>query len=149
MFEYELQIDKPVREVYRAFNDPDNLPRWLSGLQRYEHISGTPGEVGSKNRQIYLERGRTVELIETITAHEPEKHFAGRLEGQGINAAIEVDFVDRGQTTLVRLRSGMESEGFVMSLMMPFVRASVRKRQQGDLRRFKQLVETGEISGES
>ena len=74
MFEYEIEIDKPLDEVYAAWQRPENLPRWLTGLQRTEPISGKPGEVGSRTRQIYLERGRTVEMIETITAHEEDDH---------------------------------------------------------------------------
>ncbi len=83
MFEHEIEIDKPIADVYAAFRDPDNLPRWLTGLQKTVQISGTPGEVGSVSKQIYLERGRTVEMIETITAHEPGRYFAGTLEGPG------------------------------------------------------------------
>ena len=84
MFEYEVQIAKPLREVYGAFNNPDNLPRWLSGLQRFEQISGKPGEVGSKARHVYLERGREVEMFETITAAEPGKEL---LRGAGRSPA--------------------------------------------------------------
>ena len=68
--EFRIEIDRPLCEVYAAFNNPDNLPRWITGLQRTEPISGTPGQVGAKTRQIYLERGRIVEMIETITAAE-------------------------------------------------------------------------------
>ena len=146
MFEYEVEIDRPLKEVYRAFNDPENLPRWLTGLQRTEPISGTPGEIGSKTRHIYLERGRTVEMIETITAHEPEKHFAGTLEiPQGMQCKIEVDFVGKGDRTGVRMRSGFESRSFMMTLMLPFVRGQVKKRQLGDLQNFKRMVEAGEL----
>jgi len=145
MFQCEVRIEKPVREVYRAFNDPDDLPRWITGLQRTEPISGKPGEVGSRTRQVYLERGRTVELIETITAHEPEKHFAGTIEAPGVNMALEVDFVDEGDATLVRMRSDPKSKGFAMSLMMPFLKGTIRKRQEGDLKRFKQMVESGDL----
>jgi uncharacterized membrane protein len=144
--EFRIEVDKPLSEVYAAFNNPANLPRWITGLQRTEPISGKPGQVGAKTRQIYLERGRTVELIETITAHEPLKRFAGELAGQGINCAIEVDFIDRGRSTVVVARAAMHSRSFMLSLMMPFIKHSVRKRQGGDFQRFKRLLEAGELS---
>jgi uncharacterized membrane protein len=143
MFEYEVEINRPVGEVYREFNDPDNLPRWLTGLQRIEPVSGPPGEVGSVSRHVYLEKGRIVELIETVTAVEPEKHFAGRIEGQGVDCAIHVDFIDRGDKTGVRMGSEFRPRGLMMKLMMPFFKGHVRKRQEGDLRKFKELVEAG------
>ncbi len=146
MFEHEIEIDKPIADVYQAFRDPENLPRWLTGLQQTVQISGTPGEVGSVSKQIYLERGRTVEMIETITAHEPGKYFAGTLEGPGMSGTLRVDFADRdGTSTLMRFSGDIEPCGFMMSIMMPFMKGAIRKRQMGDLENFKQLVEAGEI----
>ncbi len=144
--EFRIEIDRPLKEVYAAFNNPDNLPRWISGLQRTEHISGTPGQVGAKTRQIYLEHGRIIELIETITAHEPMKRFAGDITGEGVNCAIHVEFVDRGRSTLVVLGSDVQSRTFMIRLMLPFISASIRKRQGSDLKRFKSLVEAGELT---
>jgi len=142
MLSYEVEIGRPVAEVYRQFADPDNLPRWIAGLQKLETISGTPGEVGSVTRHTYLEKGRIVELVETVTAIEPEKHFGGHLEGQGVSVNIFVDFVDKGERTLMRFRSDFRSQGLMMRLMLPFMKGAVRKRQEGDLRRFKELVES-------
>lgn len=145
MFEHEIEIDKPLKEVYRAFKEPDNLPRWLQGLQRIEQIRGNPGEVGSVTKQIYLERGRTVEMIETITAHEPERFFAGTLEGPGMQGDLRVDFVDRGEKTGLRFSGNFKPCSFMMWLLMPFMKGSIRNRQIGDLQTFKGLVEAGEL----
>lgn len=146
MFEYEIEIDKPLDEVYAAWQRPENLPRWLTGLQRTEPISGEPGEVGSKTRQIYLERGRTVEMIETITAIDPKKHQAGTLEAGAMKATLHVDFIDKGASTVVRFCSRFEPQSLMMRLMLPFMKGQIRRRQCGDLERFGELVETGELS---
>lgn len=145
MFEHEIEINKPLTEVYQAFNDPENLPRWLKGLQRTEQISGNPGEVGSVTKQIYLERGRTVEMIETITAHEPERFFAGTIDGPGMNGTLRVDFVDKGDTTGMRFSADFQPCSFMMSLMMPFMKGAISRRQIGDLETFKRMVEAGEF----
>ena len=144
--EFRIEVDRPLKDVYAAFNNPENMPRWLAGLQRTEQISGRAGEVGSKTRQIYLERGRTVELIETMTAHEPMKRMSGNLEGPGMNCAIHIEFVDKGDRSVVIARTEMQSRSFMMSLMLPFIRGAVRKRQSGDLHRFKKLMEAGELA---
>jgi len=138
---YEIEIDRPVAEVYRQFKDPDNLPRWITGLQRIEQISGEPGAVGSVAKHVYLEKGRIIEMIETVTAHEPEKHFTGELETEGMQCTIRVDFVDKGDSTLMRFRSDFRSQGLLMKLMMPFMKGQIRARQEGDMQKFKALVE--------
>jgi hypothetical protein len=94
-------------------------------------MSGTPGQIGAKTRQIYLERGRTV---------EPMKRFAGELAGQGMNCAIYVEFVDRGRSTLVVAGADVRSRSFMLSLMLPFIKGSIRTRQGGDFERFKGLL---------
>lgn len=145
MIEYEVEINKPLGEVYRAFNNSDNMPRWIQGLQRTEQVSGSPGEVGSVTKQIYLERGRTIEMIETLTAHEPERYFAGTLEGPGMRSDLRVEFIDRGDKTGVRFSSDFKPDSLMMRLMLPFMKGAIRKRTSGDLETFKQLVEVGEI----
>lgn len=145
MIQHEVEVDKPLSEVYAAFNNSENMPRWLTGLQRTEQISGEPGQVGSVSKQIYLERGRIVEMIETITAHEAERFFEGNLEGPGVSGQLRVDFIDRGDRTGVRFASNVQGAGFLTRLMMPFMKGTIRKRQVGDLERFKELVEAGEI----
>ena len=145
MINIEIEVDRPLSDVYAAFNHPDNLPRWIQGLQRTELISGEPGKVGAKTRQIYLERGRIVEMIETITAHEPEKHLSGTLEGPGINATMEVNFIDRGERTGIRFSSNFKGSSILMSLMLPFMKGAMKKRTCGDLETFKRMVEAGEL----
>jgi len=144
--EFRIEIDRPLKDVYAAFNNPANMPRWLEGLQRTEQISGTPGQVGSKMKQIYLERGRIVEMVETMTAHEPMKYMSGNLEAPGMNCAIHIEFVDKGTTSVVVARTEMQSRGLMMRLMLPFIRGTVRKRQSGDLHRFKTKLEAGDLA---
>jgi uncharacterized membrane protein len=141
MHAYEIEIDRPVSDVYQQFSNQDNLPRWITGLQRIEQLEGTPGEVGSISKHIYLEKGRVIEMIETITAHEPEKRFTGELTTDGMQCTIHVDFVDKGDRTLMRFRSDFRSQGLVMKLMMPFMKGHIRARQEGDVQKFKALVE--------
>ena len=145
--EFKIEIDRPLKDVYAAFANPENMPRWLHGLQRTEQIKGKPGQVGSQMRMIYLERGKTVELIETITAHEPMKYMKGVLTGPGIESAIHMEYVDRGDKTTVISRSEWQSKGIMMAIMKPFIKNQVRKRQGGDLQRFKKLMEAGELAG--
>ena len=36
----KLVINLPRERVVELFDDPDNLPRWMEGLQSFEHLSG-------------------------------------------------------------------------------------------------------------
>ena len=48
----EVVIDLPRDRVIELFDDADNLPKWQEGLQRFEHVSGEPGQPGAKSRLV-------------------------------------------------------------------------------------------------
>jgi len=54
----EIIINKPVTEVVRLFDNPENLKKWMEGLESFTHISGIPGEEGAKSKlDLYLAKG--------------------------------------------------------------------------------------------
>ena len=46
-YDCEITVDKPVAESWAVIQDEDKLSEWLEGLQKIDHISGTPGKVGA------------------------------------------------------------------------------------------------------
>jgi len=79
-----------------------------------------------------------------VCGHFDEKRLVPAAEMVGkIKAALDA----RGsRDTLVVARADMRSRSFMLSLMLPFIRSSVRKRQGADFERFKRLLEAGELS---
>jgi hypothetical protein len=63
-----------------------------------------------------------------------------------VSCAIHVEFVDRGGSTLVVAGSDVRSRSFMLSLMLPFIKSSIRKRQGADFERFKRMLEAGELT---
>ena len=62
----EITINKPINEVVSKMDSPQNLKHWQDGLVATEHLSGTPGELGSKMKLKYRFGRRETELIETV-----------------------------------------------------------------------------------
>lgn len=62
----KILIDLPREEVLNKLSNPENYKHWQKGLVSFKHISGTPGEVGSRSKFIYKMGGREIEMIETI-----------------------------------------------------------------------------------
>ena len=75
----EVVIDLPRDRVIELFDNADNLTKWQEGLQAFEHVSGEPGASGAKSRLVYDHRGRSFELIETITERNLPDDFLGHL----------------------------------------------------------------------
>ena len=49
----EIIVNVPLKEFIKKLDNPENMKHWQRGLIDYDHISGTPGEIGSKMRLIY------------------------------------------------------------------------------------------------
>jgi len=89
----EITLELPRERVIELFDDPDNLPKWQKGLQSFEPISGTPGEVGATSRLRFQMGKRRLEMVETITRRELPDHFDGTYETQGVFNVVKNQFI--------------------------------------------------------
>jgi hypothetical protein len=142
-FEYELGRRPP--EVWKAFDNPDNLRRWQPTLVSFERVSGEPGQPGAVSRLTYREDGRLIVLTETITIRREPEEFGGTYESDmatnvilnqfsplgpwGTRWMVSVDFTFRG----------------IWRLLGPLFRRAIRRRTEVDLERFKAMLEAGQL----
>ena len=136
-------INKPIREVWAFFKDPDNLERWLGGFQRFEHISGTPATVGAKAKHYFLEKGKELVMEEEIIEEIPEKKFVGTLSSPMMVNTVTNYFNDLGNDqTEYSLSSDTQFKGFFWKQIGPLMKSEFKKRQENDLQRLKQVLES-------
>lgn len=142
--ETKIIINKPVKEVWDFFQDPGNLKLWLSGFQKVEPVSGTPGTVGSKAKHYFLERGKELVLDEEITEVVPGKKFAGTLGSSMMINNVTSHFTDLGNDqTEYSLTSDTQFKGFLWKQLGPLMKGEFKKRQERDLQTLKQVIENG------
>ena len=51
-------IDASLEEVSKNFLDADGVKHWMEGLERIEHLSGTPRKFGAKSDFYFLHKGK-------------------------------------------------------------------------------------------
>lgn len=139
-------IDKPLNEVWEAFDNPQNLKVWQPTLETFEHLSGQPGQPGARSRLVYKEGKRTIEMTETV-AERGANHLSGMYEvGGSVSATTNrvdntfetVDGSTRWTVASEFRFSGMER------FIMPFMKPMFAKRTREDMQRFKEMVEGGD-----
>lgn len=59
-------INASLEDVSKNFLDSEGVKHWMEGLERIEHISGTPGKVGAKSDFYFLHKGKEMKISETI-----------------------------------------------------------------------------------
>jgi uncharacterized membrane protein len=140
-----ITINRPREEVYAFFRDFKNLPLFMENIE-----SVTIGDERRSHWVVSAPAGRTVEWDSTITEEVPGELIAWEsAEGADIKNTGRVEFRDgppgRGTeltATIVYDPPGGDLGKLIAKLFQKEPKVQARR----DLRRFKQLMETGEIS---
>lgn len=142
--EAKVIINRPVKEVWDFFKNPDNLKRWLGGLQKFEHISGVPGAVGAKAKHYFHEMGKDLVLDGEITEVIPEKRIIGNLDSSMMLTRVTNTFNDLGNDqTEVSISSDTQFKGFLWKQVGSLMKGEFKKRQENDLQTLKNVLENG------
>ena len=138
-------INRPRQEVYARWRDFARFPEFMDNVRVVEML-------GNKTSRWTIEApaGRTVELTTEITHDVPGERIAWRsVEGSQIDTNGEVLFKDAapGRGTVVTLiLTYAPPGGTVGKLAAKLFRREPAIQARLDLRRFKQLLETGEVT---
>jgi len=142
--EHAVAVDKPVGEVYRYFRDFENLPHFMT------HVLDV--DTTTDGRSHWVARGPMglrVEWDAEIIADRPNRLIAWKsLYGSDVDTAGAVRFRelpgDRGTEVKVALKYDPPA-GKVGSAVAKLFGEAPRQQVRADLRRFKQILETGVV----
>jgi uncharacterized membrane protein len=138
----EIEIESPVEKVVELFDNPDNMNKWMDGLQSFEHLSGAPGQPGAKSRLKFKMGKREIEMIETITVRDLPKEFSGIYETKGVYNSVKSSFSPLpGNKTRYSSEQEFQFSGFmkIMAFLMP---GAFKKESVKYLAAFKKFVES-------
>ncbi|OFY87916.1 MAG: hypothetical protein A3F72_09130 [Bacteroidetes bacterium RIFCSPLOWO2_12_FULL_35_15] len=140
-YKSEIEINKPLDKVIELFDNPDNMKKWMEGLQSFEAISGKPGEVGSKSRLKFKMGKREIEMIETVTVRNLPEEFSGTYEAQGVFNIVKNKFIPLTENrTKYISEQEFQFNGFmkIIGFLMP---GMFKKQSMKYLIDFKNFVE--------
>lgn len=140
----EIDINLPRDRVIELFDNPDNLFKWQTGLQSFEHQSGQPGQVGAKSKMVYLNGKHRIELTETITKRNLPDEFDGTFEWKGGKNTLVNRFIELGPDK-TRWESTCEYEfsSLMLKLMGALFPGKFREQNLMFMRNFKAFAEEG------
>ena len=140
-----VTIDKPRDQLYAFWRDFENLPVFMHNVKSVAVIDRR-----RSHWVIDAPAGQTVEWDAEITRDEPGSLIAWRsLDGASVRNEGLVEFLDSpdGRGTVVRVTLTYDPPGgTVGKLIAKIFQKEPKVQARQDLRRFKQLMETGEIS---
>ena len=142
--EESVTINRPIEELYRFWRNLENLPQFMQHLDSVERVTDTLSRWRARGPG-----GKTVEWNAEIINEVPNKVIGWRsIEGSDVVSAGSVNFEDAGpgRGTQVRVRLQYSPPGGrIGAAVARLVGRDAATEIREDLRRFKQLVETGEV----
>jgi len=137
-------IGRPRAELYAFWRDFSHLPAFMENVQSVEIQTPT-----RSHWVIAAPAGRSVEWDAEITEDVPDERIAWTsLEGADVRNSGAVEFRDSptGRGTFVTVTIAYDPPaGEVGRLLAKLFHREPKIQARQDLRRFKQLMETGEI----
>ena len=139
-----ITVNKPVDEVYNFWKDPGNYPQFMDQM---ESVNPTTG--GRSHWKVKSPAGLSVEWNAKVVQDIPNELIRW--------SSIDSENID--STGTVRFRTAPGNRGTIVSLDVQYkpkggplgakigklFSAIPRTQMQNDLRRFKQLIEVGEV----
>jgi uncharacterized membrane protein len=144
LVEESITINRPVQELYEFWRHLENLPRFMQHLESVERLTDTISRWRAKGPA-----GVTVEWNAEVINEIPNKLIAWRsLEGADVVSAGSVHVDDAGgRGTRIRVRLQYNPVGGkVSAALAKLMGADPEQEIREELRRFKQLMEAGEIA---
>ena len=138
----ETIIDLPLQDVINKLDSIENLRHWQRGLEKVEHISGTPGKVGAKMKLSYKFGKREMDLVETIIKREFPHEFHATYDTKGIHN-IQKNFFEEtpeGQTKWIS-KSEFIPSSFMLRVMAFLMPGAFKKQSRKYLEDFKNFAE--------
>ena len=137
----EVLIEKPVEVVFATLLDDEKTKEWLTGFDGIETLEGTAGEVGCRSKVSFSQKGRTVELIETILSRTDNEEISFQFESKPMVAFTQVRLTPEWKSTRLTATTRVEPKGWINRLLLPLMKSAMRNRQAQDYERFKGVVE--------
>jgi uncharacterized membrane protein len=139
-----ITVNRPADECYRFWHDFENFPRFMKHVASVKRISDTRWHWKAKGPA-----GTSFEWNADVIEDQPGQLLAWRsLEGSDVQNAGQVRFepAPGGRGTIVRVELQYSPPGGKAGALLAKLFGEEPSQQiEEDLRRFKQLIETGEI----
>jgi len=139
-----VTINRPVSELYRFWRNLENLPQFMRHLESVERLTDTISRWRARGPA-----GSIIEWDAEINNEVPDQVIGWRsLDNAEVVSAGSVNFDDAGQGRGTRVTVHLQYSppgGKVGASIAKLFGRDAETEIREDLRRFKQLVETGEV----
>jgi carbon monoxide dehydrogenase subunit G len=140
-FSRTVTIPRPPAEVFPWLLEADRVPRWSSGVQRYEP-SGPLG-TGTRVRQRLEVSGQGIDVDMEIVRYDPPRAAETRFSTNGIDVINVYALAADAAGTRLTQSLDARARGLTARLLLPAVQPRLERKLTEDLDRLSALLADG------
>ncbi len=142
-FTLELPIKSSRVEVWKLFDNPENISKWQPTLLSFDPVSGVPGQPGAIAKLTFEENGRQFVLIEKVTYRDEPKRLDVVYENNFADNTVKNTFLEQGSDkTLWVVETEFKFKTLIMRILGPWMKKNFVARTQRAMERFRELAES-------
>jgi uncharacterized protein YndB with AHSA1/START domain len=139
-FETDVQIARPLEEVFAYVSEPLNFPRWNSAVEVVRETSAREGGVGSTYvMERDLPSGRAVNRLDVVASEAPHE-FEIRASAGPTPFLYRYRFASENGGTIVKLDAEVELPG-AASFIPQLARRAIKSGVDDNLATLKRILE--------
>lgn len=141
-YEVSTLIVCPVSDVFQYVTHFENNPQWQASAVENKQITPGPMGVGTEIQHVGKWLGRRFQGTARVTEFEPNRRWAYQSLDGPFQLELHCSFEEApGGTRLTMFVDG-DDKGF-FKMAGPILSGMAKRMQQEDLKRLKQVLETG------
>lgn len=140
-YQVRVEINKPLSEVFIAFNDQNSMKKWVPEVIAIEPINIKPGIVGSEYKMTVDTNGQTVIMTEKVMAYIPNQKVTLYFDAGYMLKTDDYNFSEDNGITLLVKDVVCKSDSYIMSCMFPYRKGFFIDMDQKYLDNFKAYIE--------
>jgi uncharacterized protein YndB with AHSA1/START domain len=138
----EIEIARPRAEVAAYASDPSNATEWYENIKAVDWRTPPPLDVGTRVAFVASFLGRRLEYTYEVRELLPGERIVMSTDQGPFPMETTYAFATAGDGTRMTLRNRGEPSGFAR-VAGPVMAAAMRRANEKDLRRIKQILERG------
>lgn len=137
----EIEINKPINEVFKNFENVDFMKKWLPEVKSIEPIEEKKGVVGSTYAMTVINQGQEMKMVEKITAYIPNKKMTFQFDSDQMTKIDDYNFIANGNKTKMIQNCSVNSKSYMTACLFPYFKGTFKNLSLSYMKRFKEEVE--------
>lgn len=140
-YSVQVQIKKPIAQVFEAFNTIENKQKWIPELKSVEVVNENIGKTGSEYQLMIENQDQKMLISEKVMAYVINEKVTLFHNADNMLKTNDYIFSESNGLTNITLQATCTSDSYLMSCLFPYFKGTFKNQDLSYLTNFKAFVE--------